>query len=151
MKFTTYLSGEIHSTWRQELQNGCTEKNLDIQFLSPVTQHEASDDCGAKILGREANTFWHDHKAAKINALRTRTFIKKSDIVIVRFGDKYKQWNAAFEAGYAAAMDKPLIVLHDPELSHALKEIDATALAVAQTTEQVINILDYVLANPDIS
>ncbi len=151
MKLTAYLSGEIHSAWRQELQNGCIEKNLDIQFLSPITQHAASDDCGASILGKEENVFWHDHKAAKINAIRTRTFIKKSDIVIVRFGDKYKQWNAAFDAGYAAAMDKPLIVLHDPELTHALKEIDASALAVAQTTDQVINILNYVLANPTIA
>ncbi len=64
----------------------------------------------------------------------------------MRFGEKYKQWNAAFDAGYAAALGKPLITLHDPELEHALKEVDRAAMAVAETPEQVVEILRYAIA-----
>lgn len=137
-----YLSGEIHTDWRDQIINGT--KDLDISFFSPVTDHAASDDCGAHILGSEDNDFWHDKKGAQINAIRTKNGIKNADIVVVRFGEKYKQWNAAFDAGYAAALGKALIILHAKEVSHALKEVDAAALAVAETPEQVINILKYV-------
>ncbi|MET3663027.1 YtoQ family protein [Aquamicrobium ahrensii] len=104
-----------------------------------------SDDCGAAILGREENKFWHDHKGARLNAIRTRRGIGEADVVVVRFGDKYRQWNAAFDAGVASALGKSLIVLHGPEHQHALKEIDAAALAVAERPEQVVQILRYVL------
>jgi YtoQ family protein len=137
-----YLSGEIHTDWRDQIINGT--KDLDISFFSPVTDHAASDDCGARILGSEDNDFWHDKKGAQINAIRTKNGIKNADIVVVRFGEKYKQWNAAFDAGYAAALGKALIILHAKDVSHALKEVDAAALAVAETPEQVINILKYV-------
>ncbi|MCL4675758.1 MAG: YtoQ family protein, partial [Pararhodobacter sp.] len=73
-----------------------------------------------------------------------RKGILDADIVVVRFGDQYKQWNAAFDAGMAAALNKSLIVLHGPDRQHALKEIDAAALAVAQTPQQVVQILTYV-------
>jgi YtoQ family protein len=66
-------------------------------------------------------------------------------VVVVRFGDKYRQWSAAFDAGYAAAKGKPLIILHDPELNHALKEVDGAALAVAQTPEQVVQLMSYII------
>ena len=137
-----YLSGEIHTDWRDQIINGT--KELDISFFSPVTDHAASDDCGSRILGSEDNDFWHDKKGAQINAIRTKNGIKNADIVVVRFGEKYKQWNAAFDAGYAAALGKALIILHAKDVSHALKEVDAAALAVAETPEQVINILKYV-------
>ena len=137
-----YLSGEIHNDWRDQIINGT--KDLDISFFSPVTDHAASDDCGVRILGSEDNDFWHDKKGAQINAIRTKNGIKNADIVVVRFGEKYKQWNAAFDAGYAAALGKALIILHAKDVSHALKEVDAAALAVAETPEQVINILKYV-------
>jgi len=137
-----YLSGEIHTDWRDQIINGT--KDLDISFFSPVTDHAASDDCGSRILGSEDNDFWHDKKGAQINAIRTNNGIKSADIVVVRFGEKYKQWNAAFDAGYAAALGKALIILHAKDVSHALKEVDAAALAVAETPEQVINILKYV-------
>ena len=137
-----YLSGEIHTDWRDRIRDGA--QDLDLEFSGPVTDHGASDDCGVAILGAEDNPFWHDHKGAKLNAIRTRTALEEADIVVVRFGDKYKQWNAAFEAGYAAAMGTPLIVLHPPEHRHALKEVDAAALAVAETPEQVVDILRYV-------
>ena len=142
-QWTIYLSGEIHSDWRQRIENGAD--SLPITFTAPVTDHAASDDCGVDILGPEKNSFWKDHKGAQINAIRTRTLIRGADVIVVRFGDQYRQWNAAFDAGFAVACDKPLIVLHSAELQHALKEVDAAALAVANAPEQVVEILRYVI------
>ncbi|MHA1553362.1 MAG: YtoQ family protein [Alphaproteobacteria bacterium] len=145
MTWRVYLSGEIHTDWRERIKAGTAGENLDITFAAPVTDHGASDDCGVAILGAEADKFWHDRKGAGVNAIRTRTEISRADIVVVRFGEKYKQWNAAFDAGYAAALGKPLIIVHPPEHAHALKEVDAAAAAVAETPEQVVRILRYVL------
>ena len=142
---SVYLSGEIHSDWREEIYKGVSSEALSIKFNTPVTDHDNSDDCGVTILGDEDNLFWKDHKGAKLNAIRTKTLIEKSDVVVVRFGDKYKQWNAAFDAGFAAALGKPLIVMHDKSLTHPLKEVDAAALAVAETPEQIVAILNYVI------
>ena len=144
-EWNIYLSGEIHSSWREQIKNLVKSQNLPILFTSPVTDHELSDDCGIKILGQENKKFWNDHKGAKINAIRTSTAIKKSDIVIVRFDEKYKQWNAAFDAGFAAALSKPLIIIHSEEHQHALKEIDAAALAVTKNIDEVIKILKYTI------
>lgn len=143
MALQVYLSGEIHTAWREEIINGCD--GLAITFSGPVTDHAASDDCGVAILGAEADKFWHDAKGARLNAIRTRKGISDADVVVVRFGDKYKQWNAAFDAGYAAALGKSLIVLHGPDHQHALKEVDAAALAVAAHPEQVSRMLRYVI------
>ena len=142
--WSVYLSGEIHSDWRQQIAEGIREAGLPVTLCGPVTDHDASDDCGVEILGQETQPFWKDHKGAGINAIRTRSLISQADVVVVRFGDKYRQWNAAFEAGYAAALGKPIITLHAPEHTHALKEVDAAALAVAQRPEQVVQILAYV-------
>lgn len=143
MTLNVYLAGEIHSDWRAAVMAGCTD--LDIAFTAPVTDHDTSDDCGVTIMGAEATNFWHDHKSAKLNAIRTRHAIANADIVVVRFGEKYKQWNAAFDAGFAAALGKSLIVMHQPDHQHALKEIDAAALAVVESPEQVAQILRYTL------
>ena len=140
-----YLSGEIHTDWRNEIIEKCKDEKLEIKFSSPTTDHELSDDVGVNILGSENNKFWHDNKSAKINAIRTRTGIEKSDIVIVRFGEKYKQWNAAFDAGYAAALNKSLIIMHNEEHQHALKEIDAASHAVTKNVEEVVKILKYTI------
>ncbi len=145
MTLKVYLSGEIHSDWREQIREGVTANGLDIELLSPVTDHAASDDCGDMILGAETQPFWKDHKAARINSIRIRHHIESADIVVVRFGDKYRQWNAAFDAGYAAAMGKSIITLHDAELTHALKEVDAAAHAVCETPQQVVEILSYTL------
>ena len=142
-QWTIYLSGEIHSDWRQRIENGAD--NLPVTFTAPVTDHAASDNCGVDILGPEENSFWKDHKGAQINTIRTRTLIRGADVIVVRFGDQYRQWNAAFDAGFAVACNKPLIVLHPAELQHALKEVDAAALAVANAPEQVVEILRYVI------
>ena len=143
MSLKVYLSGEIHTDWREQIIEGAA--SLDVNFDSPVTDHAASDDCGVRILGNEDQKFWHDHKGAKLNAIRTRKGIEDADVVVVRFGEKYKQWNAAFDAGYAAALGKSLIVLHGPDHQHALKEVDAAALAVAEEPSQVVEMLRYVL------
>jgi YtoQ family protein len=140
-----YLSGEIHTDWRDRIAAGIEAAGLPVSLSAPVTDHSASDDCGVEILGQESSDFWKDHKGARINAIRTRTLIERADVVVVRFGDKYRQWNAAFDAGYAAAAGIPVITLHDPALNHALKEVDAAALAVAETPEQVVEILRYVI------
>ena len=145
-KMNIYLSGEIHSDWRERIIDGAKEKGLAVEFSMPVTDHESSDMCGVKILGEEDQAFWRDRKGAGVNAIRTSTLINKADVVVVRFGPKYKQWNAAFDAGYAAALNKSLIVLHDEDTDHPLKEVDAAADATARTPEQVVEILDYVLA-----
>lgn len=145
MEWFVYLSGEIHSDWRNEIINGAEKEELPVQFFAPVTDHPTSDNCGVDILGEEEKNFWRDHKGAQINAIRTRSLIEQSDIIVVKFGDKYKQWNAAFDAGYAAAMGKKLIILHQPEHTHALKEVDAAANAVAEKPEQVVKILKYVM------
>ncbi len=143
--WTVYLSGEIHTDWRERISDGTKAAGLPVDFVSPVTDHASSDDCGVNILGEEESSFWKDHKGAKMNAIRTRTLIEKSDVVVVRFGDKYRQWNAAFDAGFAAALGKPIITLHDDSLTHALKEVDGAAQAVAETPEQVVKILNYTI------
>ena len=144
MKWKIYLSGEIHSNWRDELRLGASEADLNIEFLGPETDHDLSDNVGANILGSEDKSFWHDHKGAKINSIRIKRNIDSADLVIVKFGDKYKQWNAAFDAGYSAAKGKSLIIMHEDDNQHALKEIDASALAVVKNNQQLIEILKYV-------
>jgi YtoQ family protein len=140
-----YLAGEVHTSWRDIIRGEIVAAGLEVRVFCPVTDHASSDNCGVQILGEESDEFWKDHKGAGLNSIRTRTLIERSDIVVVRFGDKYKQWNAAFDAGFAVALGKPLIVMHDPEHNHALKEIDRAAAAVVQTPEQVVEILRYVI------
>ena len=140
-----YLAGEIHSDWRDEIIQLTKKNDLNVNFFSPVTDHDASDNCGVEILGNEETQFWKDNKGAKLNAIRTRKEIENSDIVIVKFGEKYKQWNAAFDAGYAAALNKSLIIIHSDEHQHALKEVDAAAIAVVKNNPQVVKILNYVI------
>ena len=144
MNLNVYLSGEIHTDWRQRLKAGCEANNLHVTFTSAVTDHQASDAAG-DVLGAEDNNFWRDHKSAKVNAIRTKTLIENCDMAVVRFGDKYKQWNAAFDAGYCAALGKPYITLHEEDIIHPLKEVDASAMAWASTPEQIIEILKYVV------
>ena len=146
MNWTVYLSGEIHSDWRQKIMQGAKAHGLAITFTSAVTEHEASDAAG-DLLGENDNGFWRDHQSSKVNAIRTKNMMQKCDIAIIRFGDKYKQWNAAFDAGYCAALGKPYITLHAEDIIHPLKEVDAAAMAWAQTPEQVVELLKYVTSD----
>jgi YtoQ family protein len=143
--WSVYLSGEIHSDWREQIAAGIERAGLPVELSAPVTDHGASDDAGAGTLGEESEPFWRDHKGAGVNAIRTQTLIRNADVVVVRFGDRYRQWNAAFDAGYAAALGKPVVTLHDPDLDHALKEVDRGALATARSSEQVVDVLRYVI------
>ena len=145
MSLTVYLSGEIHSDWRARILAGAREADLPITFTSPVTDHPASDAAGDG-LAPESEGFWRDHKSAKVNAIRTRTLLRDCDVAVVRFGDKYRQWNAAFDAGFCAALGTPYITLHDEDTIHALKEVDAAAQAWAKTPEEVVEVLRYVLS-----
>lgn len=145
MEWNIYLSGEIHTDWRDKIIAGCKAHNLAINFSSAVTNHEASDAAG-DVLGKEENSFWRDHKSAKVNAIRIKTMLENCDLAVVRFGDKYKQWNAAFDAGYCAALGTPYITLHDEDIIHPLKEVDAAAMAWATTPEQVVEILKYTIS-----
>ena len=143
--WTVYLSGEIHTDWRERIAAGVEDAGLPVELVSPITVHEDSDDCGVAVFGAESNKVWHDRKGAQLNAIRTKTLLKSADIAVVRFGEKYKQWNAAFDAGYAAAMDIPYITLHPTEIDHALKEVDGAAHGVAREPEQVVQALTYVI------
>ncbi|MCP4471126.1 MAG: YtoQ family protein [Gammaproteobacteria bacterium] len=146
MSWTVYLSGEIHSDWREQISAGATALDLPVTFTSSITDHEASDSAG-DLLGPPSSGYWRDHKSSGVNAIRTRIQLDKCDLAVVRFGDKYKQWNAAFDAGYCAALGKPYITLHDDDIIHPLKEVDASAMAWAQTPDQVVQILRYVTAD----
>jgi YtoQ family protein len=145
MTWQVYLSGEIHTDWREQIERGAADAGLDVEFTAPVTDHAASDDAGVAILGPEEKPFWKDHLGAGVNAIRTRTLIEQADVVVVRFGEQYRQWNAAFDAGQAAALGKPLVTLHPEQHDHALKEVDRAALAVAREPGQVVEILQYVM------
>ena len=143
MTWTVYLSGEIHSDWREQIVDAVEAAGLPIVFSSAVTDHEASDAAGDH-LGPESDGYWRDHKSSRVNGIRTKTLLEKCDIAIIRFGDKYKQWNAAFDAGYCAAIGKPYVTLHDEDIIHPLKEVDASAMAWTQTPAQVVETLKYV-------
>ena len=145
-KWKVYLSGEIHTDWRNQIQQGIQTHKLPITLTSAVTNHEASDAAG-DILGDETDNFWRDHKSSKVNSIRTQNHIKNCDVAVIRFGDKYKQWNAAFDAGFCAALGKPYITLHDADIIHPLKEVDGSAMAWAKTPEQIVEILKYVIDN----
>ena len=144
MNWTVYLSGEIHTDWRAQIMQGAKASNLPVVFTSAVTDHEASDAAG-DVLGAESNSYWRDHKSSKVNGIRTKTLIEQCDLAVVRFGDKYKQWNAAFEAGICAALGTPYITLHDEDIIHPLKEVDASAMAWAKTPQEVVEVLKYVM------
>jgi YtoQ family protein len=144
MTWNVYLSGEIHSDWREQIIAGAASLDLAVNFTSPVTDHEASDAAG-DMLGPDSDGYWRDHKSSKVNAIRTKTLLENCDFAVIRFGDKFKQWNAAFDAGYCAAIGKPYVTLHAADIVHPLKEVDAAALAWAETPAQIVEILAYVI------
>ncbi len=146
MTWQVYLSGEIHTDWREQIVRGCEAKQLDVVFTSAVTNHDASDAAG-DCFGVEHESYWCDHKSAKVNAIRIKKNIEECDMAVIRFGDKYKQWNAAFDAGYCAALGRPYITLHDENIVHPLKEVDGAAQAWATSPAQVVEMLAYLLTN----
>ena len=145
-----YLSGEIHTDWREKIIQGANDFDLNIAFTSANIDHESSDAAG-DVLGKPESNFWRDQQSARVNSIRIKTLIQNCDIAVIRFGAQYKQWNAAFDAGYCAALGKPYITLHDDDIIHALKEVDGSSQGRATTPEQVVDILRYVTGEPDAS
>lgn len=141
-----YLSGETHSGWREEIKDAIDQSGLSITCYEPQTHHGKSDKCAATILEREDERFWYDHSSAKLNSIRNMSLIKDSDLVIVKFGEKYKQWNAAFDAGICEALAKKYIVIHPDEFTHALKEVDSGASLVCNSSQQAVDALKYIVA-----
>mgnify|MGYP001465261464 FL=1 len=144
MRLAVYLAGQIHSDWREDFKRLAEEKGLPLDFFGPMDNHDRSDNIGEEILGRQPNAVLKDEAALQINNLRTRILLQKADVVIALFGTKYKQWNVAMDAGQAIAMGKPLILIREEGLHHALKEIANQAQVVVETPEQAIQALSYV-------
>lgn len=142
-----YLAGEIHTGWRDELATACEDRGLAVRFAAPIEDHDASDGCGAKILGDQGTRRWNDILGAGINGVRRRTLLAQSDVVVVRFAAAFGEWNGAFDAGFAAAQGKPVITLHPPELDHALKEVNQACFVSTQTTEQLASVLAYAFSD----
>jgi YtoQ family protein len=145
-----YLAGEIHTAWREEVRAGLDSVGVDVTLVAPVTDHEASDACGTRIFGGQGARFWDDQAGAGVNAVRTRTLLERSDVVLVRFSAAFGEWNGALDAGRALALGKPLITMHPPELDHALKEVDRAALAVCRDAGQVAAVLGYAFTDVEV-
>lgn len=141
MKFVVYLAGEIHSDWREELQEAA--KDLDLVFVGPQDNHDLSDDIGEKVQGEQPGPYYKDRAASDINNFRTQALMEKSDIVIAKFGEKYKQWNTAMDATTAINKGKPLLIIRPEEHIHALKELENKANVTVETTDQAVQVLEY--------
>lgn len=143
---TLYLAGEIHSPWRDELRALLEARDLpaDLAFVGPQEVHDRSDDVGEAVLGQQPNQRYRDLTGGQINNLRRRVQMNRADLAVAYFGPKYKQWNTAADAGAAAALDIPLILVRDPEHLHALKDLDAFAAVTVETLEQAADVIAYV-------
>ncbi|SDO13663.1 YtoQ family protein [Alkalicoccus daliensis] len=144
MRLTVYLAGQIHDDWREQLKQKAEEKNLPIDFVGPMENHERSDNIGEEILGEQPNNIIKDETASQMNNLRTRVLMEKSDAVVALFGEKYKQWNSAMDAGAAIATNKPLILVRPESLHHPLKELSQKAQVTVETAEQALQALAYI-------
>ncbi|MGP3738496.1 YtoQ family protein [Bacillus altitudinis] len=144
MQLTVYLAGEIHSQWRDEIKEKSQSLKLPVTFVGPMENHERSDNIGEDILGGQPNAILKDDAASDLNNFRTELLLNKADVVIARFGKKYKQWNTAMDASSAIAKGKPLILIRPKELHHPLKELSNKANITVETVNQAIKALSYV-------
>lgn len=110
MGLNVYLLGEIYIDWCEQIIEGVV--GLDVSFNSLVIDYVVSDDCGVCILGIEDQKFWYDYKGVKLNVICMCKGIEDVDVVVVCFGEKYKQWNVVFDVGYVVVFGKFLIVLY---------------------------------------
>ncbi|MEC8823923.1 MAG: YtoQ family protein, partial [Pseudomonadota bacterium] len=81
MIWTVYLSGEIHTDWREQIAAGAEAAGLPVEFTSANTDHESSDAAG-DFLGKPENNFWRDHQSSKVNAIRTKTLLEQCDLAV---------------------------------------------------------------------
>lgn len=144
MRLTVYLAGEIHSSWREEVKQKIAALNLPIDFVGPMEDHERSDNIGEEILGKQPDAILKDVAASNFNNLRTEILLKKADLVIALFGEKYKQWNTAMDASAAVAFGKPLILIRPEAHHHALKELSRKAHATVENVDQAVKALHYI-------
>ncbi|GAA0455838.1 YtoQ family protein [Alkalibacillus silvisoli] len=143
MNLSIYLAGQIHDNWREQLKQKASEKGLNINFYGPQENHSLSDDIGENILGKQPNSLYRDDAASGINNFRTELMLKQSDAVIALFGESYKQWNTAMDAGIAIGLNKPLILVRPDSLIHPLKELSNKANVTVETIDQAIEVLAY--------
>ncbi len=143
-KLTIYLAGEIHSDWRVALRAELERRDLPVEFVGPQEVHDRSDSVGEDVLGEQPGNRYRDLVGAGINTLRTRVLMRRADVVVAYFGERFKQWNTAADAGAAVASGIPLILVRDSDLSHALKEIDAMASATVESLDQVAEVIAYI-------
>jgi YtoQ family protein len=141
---TVYLAGEIHHPWRNELRVQVEERRLPVEFVGPQEDHDRSDAIGEEILGPQPSARFRDLVGAGANTLRTRVLMRRSDLVVAYFGEKYKQWNTAADAGAAVAAGIPLLLVRSSELTHALKELDAMAALTVETLTQAAEAIAYI-------
>ncbi|TCT19914.1 YtoQ family protein [Melghiribacillus thermohalophilus] len=144
MEFTVYLAGQIHDNWREELKRKAKDKGLPLNFVGPQENHDQSDSIGEDILGKQPNQLYRDDTASSINNLRTQLLMEKSDLVIALFGDQYRQWNTAMDAGMAIAYQKPLIIIRPESLIHPLKELSNRANVTVETVDQALDAIAYI-------
>ncbi|AQY51361.1 YtoQ family protein [Listeria weihenstephanensis FSL R9-0317] len=147
MDYHIYLAGEIHSDWRDKLRASIQAKpGITFHFWGPQEDHDTSDAIGESILGTQPNALYKDLQASKINNLRTELHLKKADLVIALFGDKFKQWNTATDAATAISLGKPTIIIRPTDLHHPLKELSEKANVTVDTIEQAAKVIDYLFA-----
>lgn len=144
MKLIVYLAGQIHDDWRDEVAQKAKAKNLPLEFVGPQTTHDRSDNIGEEIQGKQPSNLYKDDAASDINNFRTQVLMKKADIVIALFGEKYKQWNTAMDASTAIAMNKPTIIIRPESLIHPLKELSNKANVTVETVDQAIDVIGYI-------
>lgn len=144
MKLIVYLAGQIHDDWRNEVAQKAKAKNLPLEFVGPQTTHDLSDNIGEEIQGKQPSNLYKDDAASDINNFRTQVLMKKADIVIALFGEKYKQWNTAMDASTAIAMNKPTIIIRPESLIHPLKELSNKANVTVETVDQAIDVIGYI-------
>lgn len=143
-ELTIYAAGEIHSDWRDRLRAHLARAGVDARVTGPQEVHERSDDVGEDILGEQPSARYRDLMGARVNTLRTRVLMRRADLAIAYFGPKYKQWNTAMDAGFALALDLPVVLVRDAEHIHALKELDALASVTVETLEQAAQAVGYI-------
>lgn len=127
----------------QTIKNESHRKESTNRIHRSTRRARFTDDIGAKVLGEQPNKVVHDDAASGINNFRTELMLKKSDAVIALFGDSYKQWNTAMDAGIAIGLGKPLILIRPDNLVHPLKELSNKAHVTVETIDQAIQVLEY--------
>lgn len=144
MKLTVYLAGQIHDDWREELKVEAQKRDLPLTFVGPQTDHDRSDQVGEEIIGKQPGDYYRDDAASAVNNFRTEVLMRKADVVIGLFGEKYKQWNTAMDVSAAVTLNKPTIIIRPDSLIHPLKELSNKANVTVETIEQALDVLAYI-------